>query len=207
GAVLGTGSTGSVTLLDRLGFTEFQPREVSGTIPVGTTSAVVPATFTDRCPVLGNYNDAYADNLSFTVGDPNLTPAQLTIPTSNVGHIDHVQVIYMENHGVGDIIGSPNAPFINSLINSQDYVSNFFALSHPSDPNYFRILGGSDFGIAYNPPSNGLINAPSLMQEMDQNGMSWAGYAQSMPFPGATMPSGNYSPDQLPFLQFGYVFN
>src|SRR6201999_366811 len=39
GAVLGTGSTGSVTLLDRLGVTEFQPREVSGMIPVGTTSA------------------------------------------------------------------------------------------------------------------------------------------------------------------------
>jgi hypothetical protein len=207
GAVLGTGSTGSVTLLDRLGFTEFQPREISGMIPVGTTSAVVTTTFTDRCPILGNYNDAYADNLSFTVGDPSLTPAPLTVPTSNVGHIDHVQLIYMENKGVGDIIGSPNAPFINSLINSQDYVSNFFALSHPSDPNYFRILGGSDFGIAYNPTPNGLINAPSLMQEMDQKGISWAGYAQSMPFPGATMSQGNYSPDELPFLQFGYVFN
>jgi len=206
GAVLGTGSTGSVTLLDRLGFTEFQPREISGTIPVGTTSAVVTTTFTDRCPILGNYNDAYADNLSFTVGDPSLVPAQLTVPTSNVGQIDHVQLIYMENKGVGDIIGSPNAPYINSLINSQDYVSNYYALGHPSDPNYFRIMGGSDFGIAYNPVSN-VINAPSLMQEMDQNGISWAGYAQGMPFPGATMSQGNYATDALPFLEFKYVFN
>ncbi len=206
GAVLGTGSTGSVTLLDRLGFTEFQPRDISGTIPVGTTSAVVTTTFADRCPILGHYNDAYADNVSLTVGDPSLTPAQLTVPTSNVGQIDHVQLIYMENKGVGNIIGSPNAPYINSLINSQDYVSNYYALGHPSDPNYFRIMGGSDFGIAYNPVSN-VINAPSLMQEMDQKGISWAGYAQGMPFPGATMSQGDYATDALPFLEFKYVFD
>jgi hypothetical protein len=206
GAVLGTGSTGSVTLLDRLGFTEFQPREISGMIPAGTTSAVVTTTFADHNLILGHYNDAYADNVSLTVGDPSLTPAQLTVPTSNVGHIDHVQLIYMENKGVGNIIGSPNAPFINSLINTQDYVSNYFALSHPSDPNYFRIMGGSDFGIMYNPVSN-VINAPSLMQEMDQAGIAWTGYAQGMPFPGATMSQGNYATDALPFLEFGYVFN
>ena len=206
GAVLGTGSTGSVTLLDRLGFTEFQPREISGMIPVGTTSAVVTTTFADHNLILGRYNDAYADNVSLTVGDPSLTPAQLTVPTSTVGHIDHVQLIYMENKGVGDIIGSPNAPYINSLIKTQDYVSNYYALSHPSDPNYFRIMGGSDFGIAYNPASN-VINAPSLMQEMDQAGISWVGYAQGMPFPGATMSQGNYASDALPFLEFGYVFN
>ena len=206
GAGLGTGSTGSVTLLDRLGFTEFQPREISGMIPAGTTSAVVTTTFADHNLILGRYNDAYADNVSLTVGDPSLTPAQLTVPTSNVGHIDHVQLIYMENKGVGDIIGSPNAPYINSLIKTQDYVSNYYALSHPSDPNYFRIMGGSDFGIAYNPASN-VINAPSLMQEMDQKGISWVGYAQGMPFPGATMSQGDYATDALPFLEFGYVFH
>ena len=149
------------------GFHRVSATDISGTIPAGTTSAVVTTTFADRCPILGHYNDAYADNVSFTVGDPSLTPAQLTVPTSNVGQIDHVQVIYMENKGVGNIIGSPNAPYINSLINSQDYVSNYYALGHPSDPNYFRVMGGSDFGLAYNPVSN-VINAPSLMQEMDR---------------------------------------
>ncbi len=206
GAELGTASTGSVSLLDRLGFTELQARETSGTIPGGTTSAVVTTTFVDRCPILGHYNDAYADNVSLTVGNTSLTPAQLKPPTSTVGQIDHVQLIYMENKGVGNIIGSPNAPFINSLINSQDYVSNYYALGHPSDPNYFRIMGGSDFGLAYNPVSN-VINAPSLMQEMDTAGISWVGYAQGMPFPGATMSSGTYATDALPFLEFKYVFN
>ena len=206
GAVLGTGSTGSVSLLDRLGMTGFQQREVFGTVPAGTTSAVVTTTFNDRCPILGHYNDAYADNVSLTVGNSSLTPGQLKVPTSTVGQIDHVQLIYMENKGVGNIIGSPNAPFINSLINSQDYVANYYALGHPSDPNYFRIMGGSDFGLAYNPVSN-VINANSLMQEMDQQGISWVGYAQGMPAPGTIVSSGTYATDALPFLEFKYVFN
>jgi hypothetical protein len=112
----------------------------------------------------------------------------------------------MENKGVDDIVGSPNAPYINSLINSNGYADNYYALGHPSDPNYIRIMGGSDFGIDYNPTSNA-IDANSLMQEMDQAGISWAGYAQSMPTPGDLVSSGNYSVDELPFAQFNYVFD
>jgi hypothetical protein len=206
GDVLGTGSLNPVTVWDRLGITGFEERDISGTVPEGTTSAQVTTTFTDNNPFLGNYNFAYADNESFTVGDPSLTPAPLTTPTSDVGQLDHVFLIYMENKGAGDIVGSPNAPYINSLIDTNGYADNYYALGHPSDPNYFRIMGGSDFGIDYNPVSN-VIDAPSLMQEMDQAGISWAGYAQSMPSPGDIVSSGDYSVDELPFAQFSYVFN
>jgi Phosphoesterase family len=206
GDVLGTDSLNPVTIWDRLGFTGFEERDISGTVPVGTTSAQVTTTFTDNDTFLGNYNGSYADNESFTVGDPSLTAAPLTPPTSDVGQLDHVFLIYMENKGVGDIVGSPNAPYINSLINTEDYDSNYFALGHPSDPNYIRPVGGSDFGLDYNPAGN-VIDAPSLMQEMDQAGISWAGYAQSMPFPGDLTSSGNYAVDQLPFAQFSYVYD
>jgi hypothetical protein len=206
GDVLGTDSLNPVTVWDRLGVTGFEARDISGTVPVGTTTAQVTTTFTDNDTFLGNYNFAYADNESFTVGDPSLTAAPLTSPTSDVGQLDHVFLIYMENKGVGDIVGSPNAPYINSLINTEDYDSNYFALGHPSDPNYFRIMGGSDFGIDYNPAGN-VIDAPSLMQEMDQAGISWAGYGQGMPAPGTIESSGDYAVDQMPFAQFNYVFD
>jgi hypothetical protein len=206
GDVLGTDSLQPVTVWDRLGLTGFEERDISGTVPEGTTSAQVTTTFTDNDTFLGNYNGSYADNELFTVGDPSLTAAPLTPPTSDVGQLDHVFLIYMENKGVGDIVGSPNAPYINSLINTEDYDSNYYALGHPSDPNYFRIMGGSDFGIDYNPAGNA-IDAPSLMQEMDQAGISWAGYAQGMPYPGDLTSSGDYAVDQLPFAQFSYVYD
>lgn len=204
GDVLGTDSLKPVTVWDRLGITGFEQRDISGTVPEGTTSAQVTTIFDDKNPFLTNYNGAYADNESFTVGDSNLTAAQLTPPTSDVGQLDHVFLIYMENKGVGDIVGSPNAPYLNSLINTEDYDSNYFALSHPSDPNYIRIMGGSDFGIDYN-PTYAAIDAPNLMQEMDQAGISWAGYEQSMPYPGDLVSSGNYDVNELPFAQFSYV--
>jgi phosphoesterase family protein len=206
GDVLGTDSLNPVTVWDRLGLTAFEQRDISGTVPEGTTSAQVTTTFTDNDTVLAHYNGAYADNESFTVGDPSLTAAPLTPPTSDVGQLDHVFLIYMENKGVDDIVGSPNAPYINSLINTEDYADNYYALGHPSDPNYFRIMGGSDFGIDYNPASNA-IDAPSLMQEMDQADISWAGYAQSMPYPGDIVSSGDYASDQLPFAEFNYVYD
>jgi hypothetical protein len=202
--VLGTDSLNPVTVWDRLGFTAFEERDISGTVPDGTTSAQVTTTFTDNDTFLGHYNGAYADNESFTVGDPSLTAAPLTAPTSDVGHLDHVFLIYLENKGVDDIVGSPNAPFINSLINNNGYADNYFALGHPSDPNYIRPVGGSDFGLDYNPAGN-VIDANSLMQEMDLAHISWAGYAQSMPFPGDIVSSGDYSADELPFAQFNYV--
>ncbi|MEO8814738.1 MAG: phosphoesterase [Mycobacterium sp.] len=205
GDVLGTGSLNPVTIWDRLGFTGFADRDISGTVPVGTTSAQVTTTFTDKDTFLGNYNGAYADNESFTVGDTSLAPAPLTPPTSDVGQLDHVFVIYMENKGVNDIVGSPNAPYINSLINTNGYSSNYYALGHPSDPNYIRPVGGSDFGITYNPAGNA-IDANSLMQEMDKAGIPWAGYAQSMPTAGDITSSGSYAVDQLPFAQFSYVY-
>ena len=206
GDVLGTDSLNPVTVWDRLGFTGFEARDISGTVPDGTTSAQVTTTFTDNDTFLGNYNGSYADNESFTVGDPSLTAAPLTTPTSDVGQLDHVFLIYMENKGAGDIVGSPNAPYINSLIDNNPHDTNYFALGHPSDPNYIRPLGGSDFGIDYNPTGN-VIDANSLMQEMDQANISWAGYAQSMPTPGDLVSSGDYSVDELPFAQFNYVFD
>ena len=204
--ILGTESLNPVTVWDRLGFTGFEERDISGTVPEGTTSAQVSTVFTDRDWVLGNYNGAYADNESFTVGDPSLTAAPLAAPTSDIGHLDHVFLIYMENKGVGDIVGSPNAPYINSLIDNNPHDTNYFALGHPSDPNYIRPLGGSDFGIDYNPTGDA-IDANSLMQEMDKAHISWAGYAQSMPFPGDLTSSGDYSADQLPFAQYSYVYD
>src|SRR6202012_762824 len=89
GGVLGTDSLNPVTVWDRLGITGFEDRDISGMVPVGSTSAQVTTTFTDNNAFLGNYNSAYADNESFTVGDPSLTAAPLTPPTSDVGQLDH----------------------------------------------------------------------------------------------------------------------
>jgi hypothetical protein len=195
---LGTGQIGPVTALDRGFQTELLPRETSGTIPVGTRSAQVFVNFTDLNPVLGNYNNAYADNISFTIGANLPAPPPPVPPDSTVGTLDHVFLIYMENHGVTDIVGSPNAPYLNSLINTYGYASDYFALAHPSNPNYYPILGGSDFGVNWNCPAN-CFDEPNLADEIEAAGKTWAGYEQN---------GGGYSsPGQTPFLAFSDIYN
>ena len=99
-------------------------------------------------------------------------------------------MVYLENHGFTDIVGSPNAPYLNSVINTYGYESNYYALTHPSDPNYYPILGGSDFGINYNCPAN-CFDQPNLADNIEAAGKTWAGYAQKAGAATAAPPT-NY---------------
>jgi phosphatidylinositol-3-phosphatase len=64
-----------------------------------------------------------------------------------VPRLDHVFIIMMENHGYGQIIGNPNAPFANLYAKSVNAATNYFAVGHPSLTNYLEVNGGSNFGV------------------------------------------------------------
>jgi hypothetical protein len=55
----------------------------------------------------------------------------------------HVVWIVMENKGYSDIIGSPSAPYINSLAKKCGVAANLYAESSPSLPNYIAMTSGS----------------------------------------------------------------
>lgn len=176
-----------------------KPYSTSGTIPVGTTSASVTVLFS-------GWYDRFADDVSLTVGDTSLASVPLTPPTSTVGQLDHVFVVYMEDKSVSDILGNPRAPYINSLINSYGFASDYHALAHRSAPNYVSLLGGSDFGIETNCALHCLVSAPTLLQEMDQAGKSWAFYEESMPSPcDEQVTWWQYEP--MPWAYFSYIVN
>jgi len=78
---------------------------------------------------------------------------QGAVPTG-IPHLDHVFVIMMENHGYGEILTNPNAPFINSYAMSANLATNYFAVAHPSLTNYLEIVGGSNFGVHSDNPPN-----------------------------------------------------
>lgn len=61
--------------------------------------------------------------------------------------LDHVFIIMLENLGFDQIIGNPNAHFLNQYAKSANLGVNYFAIEHPSLPNYLDIIGGSNFGV------------------------------------------------------------
>ena len=65
----------------------------------------------------------------------------------DIPHLDHVFLIMMENHGYRQIIGNPNAAFINQYARSANLATNYFAVAHPSLTNYLEVVGGSNFGV------------------------------------------------------------
>ena len=68
-------------------------------------------------------------------------------PKSGFGHLDHVFLIMMENQTNTDILNNPNAPFINAYAKVANQATQYFAVGHPSAPNYLEIVGGSNFGL------------------------------------------------------------
>jgi hypothetical protein len=69
-------------------------------------------------------------------------------PQGTFGRLDHVFLIIMENETNTDILGNPNAPFINAYAKVANQATNYFAVGHPSAPNYLEIVGGSNFGVS-----------------------------------------------------------
>jgi hypothetical protein len=46
----------------------------------------------------------------------------------------------MENQTNTDILNNPNAPFINWYASVANQATNYFAVGHPSAPNYLEII-------------------------------------------------------------------
>ena len=66
---------------------------------------------------------------------------------SSIPRYQHIVEIMMENTNYATIIGNPLAPNINGLANRYGLATNYFGVTHPSEPNYVANLGGSYFGI------------------------------------------------------------
>jgi hypothetical protein len=112
------------------------------------------------------------------------TPAP-AIAASGADHYAHVFVIVEENNGFSDIIGNPAAPNLNRLAQTYGLATAYYGVSHPSEPNYVAMLGGSTFGIADdNPYYTHPVTAPNLISQLDGAHVPWKAYLQSTPTAG-----------------------
>jgi hypothetical protein len=100
---------------------------------------------------------------------------------------DHVVIVIEENQSYSDIIGSSDAPYINSLAGSGAVFTQSYAIDHPSEPNYLDLFSGSDQGTSGdNPCPIGPFHTPNLGGELIAAGLSFAGYFDGMPSVGYT---------------------
>ena len=110
-------------------------------------------------------------------------------------HYTHVIWIFMENHSYGAIIGSHQAPYINSIATECGLATNYHNISHPSLPNYVAATSGVGYpGLARfvsdcDPAGKCLTSAPSIFGQ----GETWRSYEESMPANCDKTSAGKYA--------------
>ncbi len=107
----------------------------------------------------------------------------------------HVYLIVFENHGFDAVVNGSEMPYLKGLIRRGALATAYSAISHPSQPNYIALFSGSTHGVTDDGNHN--IDAPSLADQLDAHGRTWAVTAENVSegcFPGATADGGPDGP-------------
>ncbi len=124
---------------------------------------------------------------------------------------DHIFVIVEENTESTGIIGNANAPTFNKMAQTYGLATQYYGVTHPSEPNYVAMIGADYFGIQDDAPyTTHQVSQPSIVDQFEGANLSWKGYFQNMPTPGFTGTCYPVSPclyasKHNPFLNFTHV--
>ena len=128
------------------------------------------------------------------------------------GGFTTVFTIVLENTDYMSIVGSANAPFINSLIAQYGLATNYMdSKSHPSLPNYLYMVSGATQypGIFDVDPTASPfpVAADNLGNQLTMAGIPWRSYQESAGGSCVLSAMGTYAPKHDPFLYFQNIQN
>ena len=137
-----------------------------------------------------------------TLTPTNVPPTVTSTPVPLVPNFEHIVVVVFENKEFGLIYGNTQMPYFNQLGKSYTLLTQHYAVTHPSLPNYLAMIGGDTFGIDFD-CTKCIVDAPSLADQIDASKLTWKTYQEDMPspcFPDGE--SGNYAMKHNPFIYF-----
>ncbi len=142
----------------------------------------------------------------------NPTPANVIPWPDSLPVYDHIVIVVEENKDWADIIGNPDAPYINQLAAEGALFTRSFGLEHHSQGNYYWLFSGSNQGVGfidevpvdcairpeatYCTEGDGYpFTASNLGQQLIAKGLSFKGYSQSLPEIGSMVHKTYYGPN------------
>jgi phosphatidylinositol-3-phosphatase len=115
--------------------------------------------------------------------------------------VEKVLVIVEENRSVED--AEAHMPFLMSQARTYGTATNFFAIGHPSLPNYLALAGGSTFGVSDDDEPNAhQLQGPSLFGQLVSAGLTAKTYAETMPTNCARENHETYAARHNPWTYF-----
>jgi hypothetical protein len=129
--------------------------------------------------------------------------------------VRRVFVYVMENTSFGDVVGSKDAPYLNSLVKQYALATRYTASGHASLDNYIAMTSGQP----PNPATSGdcffygsplcIQDVPNIADQLEAAHRTWRGYMDSMPAPCAhtaeNTPEASqtgYTPRHNPFVYY-----
>jgi len=137
---------------------------------------------------------------------PSQTSSPVPTPTVRplVPDFSHIIVIVFENHEFDSVVGNQTMPVYNQYITGNTLLSQYYAITHPSLPNYLAIFGGDTFGITSD-CENCFVNANNLADQIEASGRTWRAYFQDMPHPCFVKDTAIYVQKHNPFMYFDSI--
>ena len=132
---------------------------------------------------------------------PTLMPPATATQKPLVPNFQHIVIIMFENKEFGSVIGNSLMPSYNRLAREYTLLTQYYAVTHPSLPNYIALMGGDTFGIEFN-CNDCFINAPSLPDHIEASGRTWKTYQEDMPEPCFLGDTHLYVQKHNPFIYF-----
>jgi hypothetical protein len=116
-----------------------------------------------------------------------------------------VVIVVMENKNYGQIVGNPDAAYINDdLIPGGTLYTNSHSTADPSLPNYLSLTAGSTRGCSSNLCETNIPGA-NLFRQLTDAGVGWRVWASSIPWPCARQNSGRYAVRHNPAVYYTNV--
>jgi phosphatidylinositol-3-phosphatase len=118
----------------------------------------------------------------------------------------HIVIVVEENHSSGNVIGNKSAPFMNQLAAGGALMTQSYAETHPSEPNYLAMFSGSTFGLTSDACPVNAGAAPNLAAELLAAGYTFAGFSEDLPAVGSQVcAAGKYARKHVPWANFTNV--
>ncbi|MBV9446979.1 MAG: hypothetical protein JO345_13940 [Streptosporangiaceae bacterium] len=119
-------------------------------------------------------------------------------------------VVYLENHSLGQIVGNPDAPYLNSLwtSSSAEQFTQFYGVKHGSFNNYAAFAVGE--ALASGASKAGQFSNTTVWDQLSGAGDTWGVYEESVPtacYKGATFfgATGEYKIGHNPAMPFASI--
>jgi phosphatidylinositol-3-phosphatase len=162
---------------------------LSGCMPFSAKSTPTPAALSIESPA-----------------PPIDTPAAVasSAPSPHVPNFDHIVIVVFENQEFDNVIGNPLMPTFNKLADEYTLLTQYYAVAHPSLPNYIALLGGDTFGIDSD-CGDCFVDAASLPDLIEASGRTWKTYQEDIPkrcYVGDAEP---YFQRHNPFIYFDRI--